>query len=76
MEEKREILELHLKKAMQIWMSGKRIMVFTGPELTALLKWYNVPKPGEGKVEEKKKRLKEIVNGGMPARLCAMGGEG
>ncbi len=42
-------------------------MVLTGPERHVLLKWCNVPKPGEGKVNEKKKRLKEIVNGGMTA---------
>ncbi len=35
-------------------------------KLNILPKWSNVPKPGEGNVEEEKKRLKEIVDCGIP----------
>ncbi len=48
-------------------MLGKNVMVLTGPDLNVLLTWYDVPKPGEEKVQEKKKRLKEIVDWGIPA---------
>ncbi len=66
-EGKKKIVGIQLaEKANQIWMSGKNFIYLTRPEFNVLFKGYNLPKPGEGKVKVKKKRLKEIVDEEIP----------
>lgn len=60
-EKKKKTVGIKLaEKAEGIWMSGKNVTDMTRPELNVLLKWYNEPKTGEGKVEETMKWLKDV----------------
>lgn len=58
-----------VEKAEAILREGRSIDNLRGNELTILLRWHQVPKAAEGKLEIKRKKWQEILDSGKTSKI-------